>query len=70
MLWPHHKIVIIRIHDHATYDQGPVKGERCVPADIAVARDWIAQLKGISIQEVETVTTNNARTLFPRAFAV
>jgi TatD related DNase len=48
--------------------QAPVNRERCVPADIAVTCKHIAEIKGITVQEVIDATTQNAQALFPRAF--
>jgi Tat protein secretion system quality control protein TatD with DNase activity len=36
---------------------------------VAIACQAVASLKGVSPEEVALVTTENARRLFPRAFA-
>lgn len=43
---------------------GPQKAERNEPANIRVSLRTIAKIKGVSEQEVEAVTTENARRLF------
>ena len=45
---------------------GPVAGEVNRPANIAIARDAIARIKGVSADEVVRTTTANALRLFPR----
>lgn len=40
-----------------------------MPKNIAIARDWIANLKGVPVDDVIEATDANARRLFPRAFA-
>ena len=45
---------------------GPVPGERNEPANLSWARDFIAQVQGVSAERVEEVTTANALRLFPR----
>jgi TatD DNase family protein len=44
---------------------GPEKGVTNRPANITVARDEVARIKGIAPSEVERVTTANALQLFP-----
>jgi TatD DNase family protein len=46
---------------------GPDPGMRNEPANLTVARDAVAALKGISPAEVARITTANAARLFPRA---
>lgn len=41
-----------------------VKGERNVPANVAVSARLIARIKGVSVEEVAAATARNARTLF------
>lgn len=48
---------------------GPEPQVRNEPANLALARDWIAELKGVTPEEVEEVTTRNALQLFPRVGA-
>ena len=49
---------------------GPTKEERNEPANCAVSAQWIADLKGVSVQEVTRVTTLNAHRLFPKLQAL
>jgi TatD DNase family protein len=44
---------------------GPDKDKRNEPANLVVARDWIARIQGVSPDEVASTTTENARRLFP-----
>lgn len=48
---------------------GPDPESRNEPANVAVACRAVADLKGVSPETVARVTTDNARRLFPRAFA-
>ena len=48
---------------------GPDPATRNEPANVAAACRAIAELKGVSPETVARVTTDNARRLFPRAFA-
>lgn len=48
---------------------GPDPTIRNEPANIHVACRAVAELKGVSPDDVRQVTTDNARRLFPRAFA-
>ena len=48
---------------------GPSPTERNEPANVAIACRAVAALKGVSPETVARVTTENARRLFPRAFA-
>jgi TatD DNase family protein len=48
---------------------GPEREQRNEPCNVWLACEHIAALKGISAEEVAQITTSNARTLFPRAFA-
>ena len=48
---------------------GPDAATRNEPANVVVACRAIAELKGVSPETVARVTTDNARRLFPRAFA-
>ncbi|KAG8504434.1 putative deoxyribonuclease TATDN3, partial [Galemys pyrenaicus] len=45
---------------------GPEKQVRNEPQNIVVAAQYIAQVKGVSVEEVVDVTTQNALKLFPR----
>lgn len=47
---------------------GPDPQARNEPANVALACQAVAELKGVPPQEVARVTTENARRLFPRAF--
>jgi TatD DNase family protein len=38
----------------------PRRGERNEPANVKVAAEWVAQLKGLSLSEVEETTSRNA----------
>lgn len=46
---------------------GPDPRRRNEPANIRLVCDYIAQVKGVSPQEVARITTDNARLLFPKA---
>jgi TatD DNase family protein len=48
---------------------GPVKGERNEPCNVRLACEQIATIKGLAVEAVAHATTDNARRLFPRAFA-
>ncbi len=48
---------------------GPDPGQRNEPANVRGACEAVAALKGVTAEEVAHVTTENARQLFPRAFA-
>jgi TatD DNase family protein len=48
---------------------GPDPAVRNEPANLAIACQAVADLKGVSVETVARVTTDNARRLFPRAFA-
>jgi len=48
---------------------GPDAATRNEPANVVVACRAVAELKGVSPETVAHVTTDNARRLFPRAFA-
>jgi TatD DNase family protein len=48
---------------------GPDPAVRNEPANVVVACRAVAELKGVSPETVARVTTDNARRLFPRAFA-
>nr|XP_038946528.1 putative deoxyribonuclease TATDN3 isoform X3 [Rattus norvegicus] len=45
---------------------GPEKLTRNEPCNISIAAEFIAQVKGISVEEVREVTTQNAFKLFPK----
>lgn len=45
---------------------GPEKLTRNEPCNISIAAEFIAQVKGISVEEVREVTTRNAFRLFPK----
>jgi TatD DNase family protein len=45
---------------------GPDKGGVNVPANVAVSAQAIARLKGLPLDQVLRVTTDNALKLFPR----
>lgn len=47
----------------------PVKGERNEPGNVWISCEQIAAIKGLPVEAVAQVTTENARRLFPRAFA-
>jgi TatD DNase family protein len=47
---------------------GPDPALRNEPANLAIACRAVADLKGVSVDTVARVTTDNARRLFPRAF--
>jgi TatD DNase family protein len=44
---------------------GPERDRRNEPANLTIARDFIAEAHGISPEQVEEITTANARRLFP-----
>uniref|UniRef100_A0A914VFN0 Uncharacterized protein n=1 Tax=Plectus sambesii TaxID=2011161 RepID=A0A914VFN0_9BILA len=45
---------------------GPSKTERNEPANIIISAQWIATVKGLSVEEVVQKTTANALRLFPK----
>jgi TatD DNase family protein len=47
---------------------GPDPAVRNEPRNVRIACGMVAELKGVSVEEVATVTTANARRLFPHAF--
>lgn len=48
---------------------GPDKTQRNEPQNVWLSCLQIAAIKGVPVEEVATITTANARRLFPRAFA-
>ena len=42
----------------------PYRGQRNEPKNVVYVADKIARLKGVSIEEVASVTTENAKRLF------
>ena len=48
---------------------GPDPTARNEPRNITVACQEVARLKGLPLEEIARITTDNARRLFPRAFA-
>jgi len=48
---------------------GPDPSTRNEPESVAIPCREIARLKGVSVETVARITTDNARQLFPRAFA-
>jgi TatD DNase family protein len=44
----------------------PFRGQRNTPGNAIIVGEFIAKVKGVPFQEVDEVTTSNARTLFPR----
>ena len=58
---------MILLETDAPYLAPAVKfGEINYPANVAYVRDKIAELRGIPAEEVEAITTRNAKTLFTR----
>ena len=49
---------------------GPDPGVRNEPMNVRIACQAVAQLKGLQPEAIARVTTENARRLFPRAFAL
>ena len=47
---------------------GPEKGQRNEPANVRIACEAVADLKGIAFEEAAEATTENAKRLFPKAF--
>ncbi|MBI2456502.1 MAG: TatD family hydrolase, partial [candidate division NC10 bacterium] len=48
---------------------GPDPAARNEPKNVTVACEAVAGLKGVTPEEIARITTDNARRLFPRAFA-
>jgi TatD DNase family protein len=44
----------------------PYRGKRCEPAFVVETTKMLAQIKGLSLEEVAAITTRNALTLFPQ----
>ncbi len=42
------------------------RGRRNEPANVRLTAEWIAELRGVPVVQVERATTENARRLFPR----
>lgn len=44
----------------------PLRGQKNTPANVVHTAEKVAQLKGISLQELEQITNENARRMFPK----